>query len=144
MFRCQKQDLEVSGLHHSVGRHVPIFSAITGWHPRWGNTLVLWSIAIHDHVTGDRPQRTQQEAPADHGHGMKIRDKDSLSHFFYHPFTHLKIKLTLGHLSGSVGQVSGFDSGHDLTGHEFECRVRLCADKSEPGACFRFCVSLSL
>ena len=28
--------------------------------------------------------------------------------------------------------------------HEFEPRVGLCADSSEPGACFRFCVSLSL
>uniref|UniRef100_A0ABI7YG44 Uncharacterized protein n=1 Tax=Felis catus TaxID=9685 RepID=A0ABI7YG44_FELCA len=27
---------------------------------------------------------------------------------------------------------------------EFEPRVRLCADCSEPGACFGFCVSLSL
>ena len=29
-------------------------------------------------------------------------------------------------------------------GREFEPRVRLWADGSEPGACFRFCVSLSL
>ena len=28
--------------------------------------------------------------------------------------------------------------------HKFEPRVRLCADTSEPGACFGFCVSLSL
>ena len=34
--------------------------------------------------------------------------------------------------------------GHDLAVHEFEPRVRLWADGSEPGACFRFCVSLSL
>ena len=31
-----------------------------------------------------------------------------------------------------------------LTAHGFEPRVGLCADSSEPGACFRFCVSLSL
>ena len=37
-----------------------------------------------------------------------------------------------------------FSSGHDLTVREFEPCVRLCADSSEPGACFRFCVSLSL
>ena len=35
-------------------------------------------------------------------------------------------------------------SGHDLVVREFEPRVGLCADSSEPGACFRFCVSLSL
>ena len=34
--------------------------------------------------------------------------------------------------------------GHDLAVGEFEPRVRLWADGSEPGACFRFCVSLSL
>ena len=34
--------------------------------------------------------------------------------------------------------------GHDLTVREFEPRIRLWADGSEPGACFRFCVSLSL
>ena len=34
--------------------------------------------------------------------------------------------------------------GHDLAVREIEPRVRLWADGSEPGACFRFCVSLSL
>ena len=34
--------------------------------------------------------------------------------------------------------------GHYLAVREFEPRVRLWADGSEPGACFRFCVSLSL
>ena len=35
-------------------------------------------------------------------------------------------------------------SGHDLTAREFEPHVGLCADSSEPGACFGVCVSLSL
>ena len=35
-------------------------------------------------------------------------------------------------------------SGHDLTVREFEPCIRLCADSSESGACFGFCVSLSL
>ena len=34
--------------------------------------------------------------------------------------------------------------GHDLAVREFEPRIGLWADGSEPGACFRFCVSLSL
>ena len=34
--------------------------------------------------------------------------------------------------------------GHDLAVREFEPRVGLWAGGSEPGACFRFCVSLSL
>ena len=50
----------------------------------------------------------------------------------------------MGRLGGSVGWASDFGSGHDLTVREFEPRVGLCADSSEPGACFRFCVSLSL
>ena len=33
-----------------------------------------------------------------------------------------------------------FGSGHDLAVCEFEPRVGLRADSSEPGACFRFCV----
>ena len=40
--------------------------------------------------------------------------------------------------------LSDLGSGHDLTACEFEPRVGLCADSSEPGTCFRFCVSLSL
>ena len=43
-----------------------------------------------------------------------------------------------------MGHLGDFGSGHDLTVGEFEPRVRLCADSSEPGAYFRFCVSLSL
>ena len=49
-----------------------------------------------------------------------------------------------GRLGGSVGWAADFGSGHDLVFREFEPHVRLCADSSEPGACFRFCVSLSL
>ena len=44
-----------------------------------------------------------------------------------------------GHL-----EASNFSSGHDLTVHEFEPRVGLCADSLEPGARLGFCVSLSL
>ena len=49
-----------------------------------------------------------------------------------------------GLLGGSVGEVSNFGSGHDLTVRGFEPRIGLCADGSEPGARFRFCVSLPL
>ena len=48
-----------------------------------------------------------------------------------------------GRLGGSVGWATDFGSGHDLAVREFEPRVRLWADGSEPGACFRFFVSLS-
>ena len=49
-----------------------------------------------------------------------------------------------GCLGGSVSQASDFGPGHDLTVCEFEPHIGLCADSSRPGACFRFCVSLSL
>ena len=51
-------------------------------------------------------------------------------------------------LLGAPGWLSrlsaDFSSGHDLAVCEFEPRIGLWADGSEPGACFRFCVSLSL
>ena len=50
----------------------------------------------------------------------------------------------MGHLGGSVRWASDSSSGHDLTACEFESRVGLCADSSEPGTCFGFCVPLSL
>ena len=40
--------------------------------------------------------------------------------------------------------LTSFGSGHDLAVRGFEPYVGLCADSSEPGACFTFCVSLSL
>ena len=49
---------------------------------------------------------------------------------------------------GAPGWRSGLSvrlqPGHDLAVREFEPQVGLWADGSEPGACFRFCVSLSL
>ena len=44
------------------------------------------------------------------------------------------------HLGGSVGCMSDLGSGHDLAVCEFKPHVGLCADSSEPGACFGFCV----
>ena len=52
----------------------------------------------------------------------------------------LKKNQEEGRLGGSVGWAADFGSGHDLSVCEFEPRVGL----SEPGACFGFCVSLSL
>ena len=43
-----------------------------------------------------------------------------------------------------VAQSVDFSSGHGLTACEFKPPVGLGADSSEPGACFGFCVSLSL
>ena len=49
---------------------------------------------------------------------------------------------------GAPGWVSrlnfDFGSSHDLIVREFEPQDVVCADNSEPGVCFRFCVSLSL
>ena len=49
-----------------------------------------------------------------------------------------------GRLGGSVGWASDFGSGHELTVGEFEPCIGLCADSLQPGACFKFYVSLSL
>ena len=38
--------------------------------------------------------------------------------------------------------MANFGSGHDLTVCAFKPNVWLCADSSDPGACFRFCVPL--
>ena len=54
----------------------------------------------------------------------------------------LKFKNRGAWVAQSVERPTG--SGHDLAVREFEPRVGLWADGSEPGACFRFCVSLSL
>ena len=59
-----------------------------------------------------------------------------------------RVRTLLETRCGSPGWLSrlsmNLGSGHDLTVREFEPRVGLCADRSEPGACFGFCVSLSL
>ena len=60
------------------------------------------------------------------------------------PLPQNKVNKHSGRLGGSVGWAADFGSGHDLAVHGFEPRVGLCADSSEPGACFGFCVSLSL
>ena len=65
-------------------------------------------------------------------------------------FWYIKVKLNLkmslfgGRQGGSVRWASNFGPGHDLVVCGFEPRVGLCADSSEPGACFRFSLSLSL
>ena len=56
------------------------------------------------------------------------------------PITWVKNSRALGRLGGSVGYATDFSSGRDLTVREFEPHVGLCADRSEPGAYFRFCV----
>ena len=55
-----------------------------------------------------------------------------------------KIIITLRCLGGSVGWASDFSSGHDHMVCEFKPCMGLCADSSEPRACFRFSVSCFL
>ena len=43
-----------------------------------------------------------------------------------------------------MGGASDFGSGQDLTGHDLNPCIRLCAHSSQPGARFAFGVSLSL
>ena len=61
-----------------------------------------------------------------------------------HPSTdEWKRRCGKAHLDGSVGWVSDFSSGCDLTVGELDPCVGFCDDSSEPAACFGFCVSLS-
>ena len=60
------------------------------------------------------------------------------------PLASLVKKKKEGHLGGSVCWASDIGFGHDLIGCGLEPHIRLCANSSEPGACFGFCVSLSL
>ena len=53
-------------------------------------------------------------------------------------------RTIVGCLGGSVGWATNCGSGHDLTVCEFQPCIGFCADSSEPGACFWFCVSPSL
>ena len=47
-------------------------------------------------------------------------------------------------MAQSVKRLTAFGSGHDLAVGELKPHIRLHADSSEPGACFGFCVFLSL
>ena len=61
--------------------------------------------------------------------------------------TKYSLKPLEGRASGWLSWVNvalDFGSGHNLTVRGFKPCVRLCADRSEPGACFGFCVSLSV
>ena len=61
------------------------------------------------------------------------------------PYFSCPLKCTVGGVPGWRSQLSvRLQPGHDLVVREFEPHVGLWADGSEPGACFQFCVSLSL
>ena len=68
----------------------------------------------------------------------------------YELFSQLDIKFlesedhSKGRMGGSEGWASDFSSGHDLAACGFEPRVGLSANGLEPGACFGFCVCVSL
>ena len=82
---------------------------------------------------------------------VRFTTKHKLMHALPLLFKHCNIRVFSlkkktpgqGRLGGSVSQASYFGSGHDLRVCVCEPLVRLCADSSEPGACFRFCVSVS-
>ena len=76
--------------------------------------------------------------------GQTCRVPDAILSTFLFVFIFIFKIFILGRLGGPVGYASDFGSGHDLTVCEFEPCVGLCADSSEPGVCFGFCVSLSV
>ena len=58
--------------------------------------------------------------------------------------SHLKRSKITGAPEWLSPWASDSSPGHDLMVRGFKPHVGLCADSSEPGACFRFCVSLPL
>ena len=64
--------------------------------------------------------------------------------YFHGPvnvFKRLCLKPFLIGAPGRLRRLSiDFGSDHDLMAGEFEPRIGLCADSSEPGACFGFCL----
>ena len=67
--------------------------------------------------------------------------KSALAHSH---FATQNVKMCTKGMPGWLSQLSNFSSGHNLTVLGFETHIGLCADSSEPGICFRFCVCLSL
>ena len=62
-------------------------------------------------------------------------------------YSSLRKEMGLRNRPGASGWFSHWSillrSGHDLMVCKFEPRIGLCADSSEPAACFGFCVCLS-
>ena len=104
------------------------------------STALLWvhPVPLLAFLVGNRHRLTIAQS----WHGTKKREVTNVRKYLHLPLP-LRYSKTLGCLGGSVDCASDLVSGHDLTVREFESRVRLCADSSEPGACFRFCVFLS-
>ena len=81
--------------------------------------------------------------------GIKIRDKTLLYGIATKVTFNVRSVLCRIYLGGawvaqSVKCPSDFRSSHDLLVHKFKFHIGLCTDSLDPGACFRFCVSLSL
>ena len=85
-----------------------------------------------------------------HGyHWMSLRSNTFPSSFsilaFFAALSHEKLQFRDIWVTQLVKHLAlDFCSSHDLSVREFEPRAGLCADSSEPGACFRFCAFLSL
>ena len=98
------------------------------WKKNLTHISVLFSLSPSDMMTQEWMSSTMWHRPL-------VSTENGFCH------QHLK-----GHFRGTwVAQSieSDLGSGHDLAVHEFKPSNGLCADSSEPGACFRFCVSLS-
>ena len=89
----------------------------------------------------NKKARAEMDAQESSGHTVQASACSLVEHT--HPPAQ-EMRFLPGGLGGSVGGATDFGSGHDLTVRAIEPRIGLCADGSEPGACFGFCVSLSL
>ena len=73
---------------------------------------------------------------------MDLWEKTIIQDHYVAPNYLIYNRMFGGHLGGSVGWASDFDSGHNLIVHGFEPHIGLCADSLQPGACFGFSLSV--
>ena len=90
----------------------------------------------------DRVEKTEALAgwgPSPGPHGKKWRIQCKQSFCVQRPLSMMALGSQMRNL-GAPGWLSwlSVSSGHDVTAHELEPRVGLCAGSSEPGAYFRF------
>ena len=102
----------------------------------------MHSISISSQIRGGKSlseQRTKAES------SPSLYPRDIVSTTITRLWRTNRINVDNEHrMPGWLRSTFGFGSAHDFVVCWFKPHVRLCADSPEPGACFRFWVSLSL
>ena len=123
----------------------------------WRPTPCCWLLGSKPRAEGEGGEEGRRRRGEEGGGGGEWEDKErkrtrahkvrvrwSVSPY-EEALKHIHLELSILGAPGWCSRLSvRLQPGHDLAVREFEPRVRLWADGSEPGACFRFCVSFSL